>query len=346
MVPAQPFVVQFGAGAIGRGFAGQLWSDAGYEVVFVDVQPALVDALNARRSYPLRLTDGVSTRERAIGPVRALLVSDADGIADALSGCAFAATAVGAAHFPRLAPTFAAAARTSPLNVILCENQDGSGAILAAALGDAAARVGCVSAEVGRMVPVPTPELLAEDPLLILAEPYVPLVIDARAWIGPRPDLPGVSAVDDLGPAHARKLYTHNGGHALLAYLGAERGHAMVWQAAEDPELAAALRGFWDETGRAICARYGVSLESQRAFEDDLLHRFRNRALGDTVERVGRDPERKLRRDDRLVGAALLCHDHGIDPAHALTAIAAALRAAGREPAWLDAPDWLKARLG
>ena len=34
----RPTVVQFGAGAIGRGFLGQLWCEAGYEAVFVDVR--------------------------------------------------------------------------------------------------------------------------------------------------------------------------------------------------------------------------------------------------------------------------------------------------------------------
>jgi len=35
---------------------------------------------------------------------------------------------------------------------------------------------------------------------------------------------------------------------------------------------------------------------------DDLLHRFKNRALGDTVFRVGCDLKRKLHRNDRIMG--------------------------------------------
>ncbi|MGV3724844.1 MAG: mannitol-1-phosphate 5-dehydrogenase, partial [Actinomycetota bacterium] len=48
-------IVQFGAGNIGRGFMGQLFTEAGFEVVFVDVVPEVVSALNQRREYPLRL---------------------------------------------------------------------------------------------------------------------------------------------------------------------------------------------------------------------------------------------------------------------------------------------------
>ncbi len=44
---------------------------------------------------------------------------------------------------------------------------------------------------------------------------------------------------------------------------------------------------------------------------DDLIGRFRNSALGDTVYRVGRDIHRKLGRDDRVIGAMRLCRKHG-----------------------------------
>jgi mannitol-1-phosphate 5-dehydrogenase len=38
--------VHFGAGNIGRGFVGLILHRAGYQVVFVDVVDALIDALN------------------------------------------------------------------------------------------------------------------------------------------------------------------------------------------------------------------------------------------------------------------------------------------------------------
>ena len=44
-------LVMFGAGNIGRSFIGQLFSRAGYETVFIDVNDALIDALNERREY-------------------------------------------------------------------------------------------------------------------------------------------------------------------------------------------------------------------------------------------------------------------------------------------------------
>ncbi len=344
-----PTVVQFGAGNIGRGFVGQLWAEADYEVVFVDVDAALVNALNARRSYPLRLVapDGQAD-ERIIAPVRAVLAKDQAAVARELARCAFACTAVGVNVFPHLAPTLAAGiaararhAEQHVFNVLCCENQNRAGDVLREAVraalppNDPATaaylenQTGFVDASVGRMVPVQSAETRARDPLLVVAEPYAELPVDGAAWLGPVPEVAGLAARPNFAGYVARKLFTHNGGHALLAYLGAERGHTFIWQAAEDPELASALRGFWDETGTALARAFGFDPDEQRAHEDDLRQRFRNRALGDTVARVARDPARKLRADDRLVGAALLCLAQNVSPLHVCHAVAAALRYKG-----------------
>ena len=58
----------------------------------------------------------------------------------------------------------------------------------------------------------------------------------------------------------------------------------------------------------------------------DLLFRFQNRALKDTVSRVGADPVRKLRRNDRIVGAALFAMEQGVDPAPVIKGIVAGLK--------------------
>ena len=342
-----PTVVQWGAGAIGRGFMGQLWSEAGYEVVFVDVDPALVARLNERGAYPLRLLppDGSPAQTRMVGPVRAVDGSNTDAVAREVAGCAWACTAVGVGIFPRLAPVVAAgvgarqrAGNCAPLNIICCENQAGAGAILRVAVEAAlpddpegqayfAQSVGFVDASVGRMVPPPTPELLQADPLLVAAEPYAALPVDAGAWRGDFPSVPGLEGHQNFAAHVARKLFTHNGGHAALAYHGYRAGHEFIYQAVGDPVIVRELHGFWAETGAALVRQYGFDPAEQSRHETDLLRRFANRALGDTVLRVGRDPLRKLRAGDRLAGAAQLCFDQtGAAPPFVCRTLAAALR--------------------
>lgn len=341
----RPTVVQFGAGAIGRGFLGQLWTEAGFEVVYIDVSPPLIEALNTREGYPLRLADNDGVSDLWIAAVRALPAADTGAVAREIVDCAFVCTAVGANVFTKLAPVIASGIeqRTKTgglvLNVLCCENENRASerlrAAVQAALPDdpclfayADERTGFVDASVGRMVPPPTPELLAEDSLLILSEPYKELPIDGTAWRGPIPGIPGLLPKANFPGYVARKLFTHNGAHALLAYHGFQRGCEYIWQALEDPFIHTELLGYWQETGDALIAAFGFDPEEQRAHEADLLRRFANRALGDTVARVGRDPKRKLRGDDRLFGAGRLCLQIKPDtiPVHVCRAIAAALR--------------------
>ena len=51
---------------------------------------------------------------------------------------------------------------------------------------------------------------------------------------------------------------------------------------------------------------YNFTMDILEEHVDDLLSRFQNKALGDSVFRVGCDLYRKLRKDDRLSGAIKL----------------------------------------
>ena len=67
------------------------------------------------------------------------------------------------------------------------------------------------------------------------------------------------------------------------------------------------------ESARALIAEYPSEFNEQNQSEhiEDLLSRFCNRALGDTIYRVGRDVTRKLGRQDRVIGPLLLEIEHG-----------------------------------
>lgn len=324
--------LQFGAGNIGRGFTGHLFTEAGFEVVFVDVAPELVAALNERRAYPLRLAGPDRHETLTIGPVRAVDGRDVAAVAAEVAACAFACTAVGVAALPHLVPALAAGirARRGTLDVILCENQlhcsDLLRGLLAAHLPPADLdRVGLVESVVSRMAPVLSPAERAGDPLLAVAEDYPVLPVDGSAFRGPVPPVPALRPVADFPAWVERKLFVHNLGHAVAAYLGARAGCATIAGALEQAEVRAACEGAMAESCEALARRHGLDRGDLARHRGDLLRRFANPALGDTVARVARDPVRKLRPDDRLVGAALLCLDQGVEPACIARGIAAAL---------------------
>jgi mannitol-1-phosphate 5-dehydrogenase len=51
-------VVMYGAGIIGRGFIGQLFSQSDYEVVFIEVNPQVVEKLNSDKVLSNKVCSG------------------------------------------------------------------------------------------------------------------------------------------------------------------------------------------------------------------------------------------------------------------------------------------------
>jgi len=323
--------VIFGAGNVGRGFIGQLFSESGYEVTFADVDEKLITALQERGSYTIRLVDNEKTEQVQVSPVRALHSARQSGeIARALAQASLAATAVGARVLPVIAPLVAAsiqlraeANRSEALNLIICENLKDAAATFRAMVEEhlsesarqyARARVGFVDTVIGRMVPPPTPEMHAQDPSLILVEPYRELPVDRSGFAGEIPVISGMDACDNFPAYTARKLYIHNCGHAVLAYLGYLRGYQYGYEALADPQVRRLVDNALVEARQGIVAEYNASPNWLDSHTRDLLHRFANRALGDTVFRLGRDPLRKLAPADRLVGAARLAEKAGVQP--------------------------------
>ena len=58
---------------------------------------------------------------------------------------------------------------------------------------------------------------------------------------------------------------------------------------------------------------------------ENLLFRFKNKALADTVERVGKDTKRKLSSNDRLIGAINLAEKHELACEYLCLGVAAGL---------------------
>jgi len=346
----QPIAVQIGAGNIGRGFMGELFAAAGYRLIFVDVDEGIVEALASRRAYQVHHISNDGDETVSIEGAGAIHGRDTAAVAETLADAALACTAVGVRALGAVAPALAAglARRLSrggePLNIITCENLVGAGRhlrdlvwaelkrLMAAGECQAVtrdafeARFGFVEAVVSRMVPVVPDAIRRRDPLWIACEPYARLPVDATAFRGTPPRFPGIEPVANILAYQTRKLATHNMSHAVCAYMGHEAAREFVWQAMDQGAIADEVRAAMSETGQALCRRFGFDAEVQRAYENDLLERYRNRALGDQVSRVAADPLRKLGPEDRLVGSARLCIEQGIEPVHVTGGIRSALR--------------------
>jgi mannitol-1-phosphate 5-dehydrogenase len=156
---------------------------------------------------------------------------------------------------------------------------------------------------------------------------------------------------EELTPFEEAKFLGHNGIHALGAYLGMAAGQRCISEWQTGPGMMSFLRAaFVDEVGVGLIHRYVgaddlFTAECFAAFADDLLVRTVNPYLRDTIERVGRDPERKLGWDDRLIGAMRVAHAAGVTPWRFAMGAAAALHALdpAAEPAVLLPALWRQA---
>ncbi|NOZ27018.1 MAG: hypothetical protein GXP39_03065 [Chloroflexi bacterium] len=333
--------VIFGAGNVGRGFLGHLLHESGYLLTFVDIDRRLLQAIRERRGYTLRLAGLDRVQEMHIGPVLGIHVEDQEAVSRAVAVADIAVTAVGARALPDLSRSLAAGlARRArerpdePLNIIICENLKGADRILRDLIRQHLPdelhpyldrRVGLVMSVIARMVTPPPPDEQAADPTLIVAEPYDRLPVDREGFVGPIPRIVGLEPRDRFAAWVDWKLYLHNAGHAVLAYLGYRRGHAYGYEALEDPVVRPWVGRAMRESAQALAAEYAFDLARLEEDVRDLLRRFSNRHLGDPIARLARDPLRKLAPADRLVGAATLCVRHGVSPDALAWGIAAAL---------------------
>jgi mannitol-1-phosphate 5-dehydrogenase len=122
-----------------------------------------------------------------------------------------------------------------------------------------------------------------------------------------------------------RKLFIHNLGHSICAYLGMIHGDTFIYETVNHGGILFIAQNAMLESALALSAKYRVPLADIQLHIRDLLLRFSNKALGDTCARVGADTVRKLGNKDRLIGAFRCCSEAGITPAFISAGIAAAL---------------------
>jgi mannitol-1-phosphate 5-dehydrogenase len=333
--------VHFGAGNIGRGFVGLLLHDAGYEVVFADVNAELIDALNAAPSYEVHeVGDGGGVRTvtgyRAINSA----TSENELIAE-IQTADVVTTAVGPNILRFVAPVIARAlalrdSGLAPLAVMACENAINATDLLKTEVQSAvapeqwealSARAVFANTAVDRIVP-------GQDPAAgidVTVETFYEWVIESAPFGDARPEIPGATFVDALGPYIERKLFTVNTGHATAAYYGFAAGIDKISDVLANSDVADAVRHVLEETSNLLVVKHGIDAEVQRAYREKILTRFANPHLPDTVQRVGRQPLRKLSRNERFVSPAAELAERGLGHSALVDAIGKALQ--------FDVPD-------
>ncbi len=311
----------FGAGKIGRSFIAQLFSRSGYEIIFADIAPQVVNLLNSASSYKVITVDNNHPEregEYIVENVSAVLLSEREKIIDNIVNCDIIALSVGKRGLLSLSEMLAEGfekryqvRENCPVDVILAENVRDAANLLRSELEKYVTNlplndyVGLVETSIGKMVPIITEEQLKNDPLAVVAEPYNSLIVDALGFRNVIPEVEGLAPKKNMKAWVDRKIFIHNLGHAVLSYQANYYNPEIeyIWQALEIVQLKDITRKTMLQSMEILMALYPNEFTRNQLINhiDDLLDRFSNKSLGDTIYRVGCDLSRKLHKDDRLM---------------------------------------------
>lgn len=327
--------IQIGAGNIGRGFIGALLSQAGYHVVYADVNQAVIDKINADGTYTVHVMD-VTCQDIPISNISGISSVGPDMV-DALTRAELVTTAVGLVILPRIAPTIALAIEqrcrqgcTVPLNIIACENAIRASSQLKDAVYQALSEqdkayadqyVGFPDCSVDRIVP----PVKSENFIDVVVENYYEWNVEKAAFKGEIPQIAGMNLADNLMAYIERKLFTLNTGHAITAYLGTLKGCSTIDEAIADEKIYEIVRAAMTESGNGLIRKHGFDAEAHAAYIKKIIGRFQNPYLKDDVTRVGREPLRKLSPTDRLTKPMMTAYGYGMPVDHLLLGMGAAL---------------------
>ncbi|KAL7268205.1 hypothetical protein RUND412_009182 [Rhizina undulata] len=332
--------LHFGAGNIGRGFIGALLSRAGYHVIFADVAEKLIQALNEYHEYNIHILDIERANEiETVTNVSGVISTNEPEMLKLISEAEIITTAVGAGVLKNVAETLAKgimarrdSGNSEKFNIIACENLTRASShlreLIESHLPDQEAKkylhenVGFPNCSVDRIVP---PMEGGENILAVGVENFYEWIVEEPAIRGKTLEIPGMKLTDNLVAYVQRKLFTLNTGHAICAYLGFLKGFPTVSASLRDPWIEDIVRKAMQESGAALCKKYGFNPEEHEKYIEKIMNRFRNPYINDDVVRVGREPLRKLAPGDRLVGPVNMAREFGLNHDHLLMGIAAAL---------------------
>lgn len=328
--------VHFGAGNIGRGFVGLILHNAGYEVVFADVNAELIQALAEATDYRVHEV-GANNATWTVDNFRALnSATQEQSVIAEIATADIVTTAVGPNILRFVAPVIARAldqrdASLAPLTVMACENAINAtdvlkSEIVASLSSDALASLDSLAVFANTAVDRIVPNQEPGNGLDVTVEDFFEWAIERKPFGASVPTIGEAHFVDDLAPYIERKLFTVNTGHATTAYFGYLNSASTLAEAIAIPAVFEQVKAVLEETKTLLVAKHDFDPAVQEAYVEKNLARFANPYLPDTPERVGRQPIRKLSRHERFIGPAAELAERGVVPEAILRTIAAALR--------------------
>lgn len=323
----------FGAGKTGRGFAAHLAFLGGYKIILIDKNMQLVADLKKANEYDVLILDN-KKMSCTIHVSGAYHIEDISWQDDFVS-TSLVFTSVFGNNLEALARYLAIALdkrctenHTQVLTIITCENMTGAAGFLKRMV---LKNIGkekekwlseCVGFSESIIFRTCLDAGNDQPPLTIRAQNFFELPCDGDVIKEPL-HVYGLKPLRNFSNQLQRKIYTYNCINAIITYFGAIKGYAQLYEAGNDAEILETARKAAHETSLAQVAEFGFDSKEQQEWVEAAFAKFVDKNIPDPIERNGADPARKLARNDRLIGPALLALKHDIYPEGLLAGIKA-----------------------
>lgn len=324
-----------GAGKIGRGVVGLLFAREGYRLHLYDMYMEGMRQLEAQGYYDARVTDGHEIDETTrIDAFDIVDSTETEPIVELLTHVDIAACCVYEGAFQSISHVIAEAVKrrcagggTAPLNVLLCVNALGAPrkvrGYIEAELSEAARAYAADHLGVCQVMVLAAgvPSEPGANPWQVVVSANPGLEIDADAWVGEQLEVPHVSYVHGAEGHIYRKVYCGNMLHAMSAFMGAHKGLSYICDCYQDPWIRSCITGAFNEAHDAVLQEYTFDSAEDAEWVEFIMAKL-DAGVKDPIDRVMAGADEKLSRENRFVGPALMCLEHGIVPFYLARGIA------------------------
>lgn len=313
-----------GMGAIGKAVSGYAMTKAGIHVTYADIATEQIDAVNTAGGYWLGTADIYSKKltKEFITNVDALHV-DSQEVQNVVNNASYMISAVGPKGFRALLHKVSGWLKQrnevteEPLYYMVFENDSEAVPLfkeeIVQTFGTWPEWLHVAKCSIERMTKVIQ---LPDVGAIAVGETFFPIIADGKPMQGSgiygKSEI--VDCVDDINKYYYRKLLTNNLGHAVLGYAGHTKGYKNTVEAIKDPEIYELLKGTLEESAKVVCRKWGFAEEEMKKHIQTLMLRYENPEFADELDRLSRDPFRKISPEERIVFPIKLSYQYGFKP--------------------------------
>lgn len=312
--------VVFGAGQTGRGYVARYLFERQYEITFVDINAAVIQKLAEDREFSIHFYNMDRTPVH-VNNFDAYLPTD-EAVKQAVLEADIILTAVGEQNLHEVAKVVvpALAGKQKRTVFITAENGTNPAKVLRRHLEENHLQVPYTVSQTAVFCSTVNLEKTRLD-ILSQNETYFPFDHDELEEL----DFDGAVPIVNFEKFFERKIYTYNCLAGLISYCGYVKGYEVYGEAANDPDIAAAMDQLLESLNPALQQYFEITEEDQVAFANKALAKFKDMNILDYTIKNGRAPKRKLGPTERIISPIHIIRKNGKDPRILAFVAAAAL---------------------